>query len=840
MRSRRPPRLLLVAVLAGLAVAAGLTIRASRGHDEPQASATSPSWRGLVGDAHQQISLGQRTIVVLRTPSVAQRLAGAKLATEQDERRWAAQAQAAQQQVLTQLARHGLTVRPDYSYVRVLDGFAAPLDPRAVALLTHNPEVAGVYPVRAAFPATVSSTALPNGAAALGSGVGLPGFDGNGVSIALLDTGVDRFQTYLGGRVDPGFDIVGGHDTADAQSNPQSVLQIEQHGTELAGLLVGAGGPGGIHGVAPGATVLPIRVAGWQPDGQGHDVVYARSDQLIAGLDRAVDPNGDGDAHDAARVALVGVAEPFAAFADSPEAQAVTGALALDMLVVAPAGNDGDAGPWFGSIAGPGGAPAALTVAATDTRPSTSTVRVVLRRGLDVLLDRSLPLLGAVAPGHPLDLAVAVPRSAAAGSARFIDRTGASVVRGRAALIKAGNDPDAAAVAAAKAGAAAVLLYGTDLPAGSVGSAGDLGVPVVGIPAASARALKALIRQDVAVGAAIGRARSEPNAALGTVAPFSSRGLGFGGLLEPELSAPGVGIATSDPGSAADGEPAFSTVSGTSVSAAAVAGAAALLAQARPELTATDIASLLTGSAHAGGTLTAAGTGVVDVGASAVGEVTASQTSLAFGAWSGPKWHATRALSLHNVSRRRLVIDLAGRGGGSTVLTVKPARVAILPGRRALVRVTARLPERPSGAIQTGAVAVRPDGGQILRIPWVIGLRQPTGSLVGQPTLDRTSFRPSDTQPAVLEVQIGFVDGSSPVQIEPAARFEVLLYGSNGAFIGVLARLRDLLPGTYSFGITGRGPGGAILAPGSYQLRLVAWPAGGKQASRARIPFRIE
>ena len=42
-------------------------------------------------------------------------------------------------------------------------------------------------------------------------------------------------------------------------------------------------------------------------------------------------------------------------FADSPEAQAVRGALALDTLVVVPAGNDGVAGPWFGSIAGPGG-----------------------------------------------------------------------------------------------------------------------------------------------------------------------------------------------------------------------------------------------------------------------------------------------------------------------------------------------------------------------------------------------------------------------------------------------------------------------------------------------------
>src|SRR5213078_322955 len=120
--------------------------------------------------------------------------------------------------------------------------------------------------------------------------------------------------------------------------------------------------------------------------------VYARSDQLIAGLERAVDPNLDGDAHDAARIALVGVAAPFAAFTDSPEARAVAGALDLDTLVVAPAGNDGPAGPGYGSIASPGGAPAALTAGAADLRTRAEEVQVAVRSGLRLLLDRRLPL----------------------------------------------------------------------------------------------------------------------------------------------------------------------------------------------------------------------------------------------------------------------------------------------------------------------------------------------------------------------------------------------------------------------------------------------------------------
>src|SRR6185437_7160521 len=101
---------------------------------------------------------------------------------------------------------------------------------------------------------------------------------------------------------------------------------------------------------ATGASVLPIRVAGWQADARGTWAVYARSDQLIAGLDRAVDPNGDGDAHDAARIALVALAEPFAGFTDGPESLAVAGARALDVLVVAPAGNDGTTAAAYGDV----------------------------------------------------------------------------------------------------------------------------------------------------------------------------------------------------------------------------------------------------------------------------------------------------------------------------------------------------------------------------------------------------------------------------------------------------------------------------------------------------------
>src|SRR5262249_23494077 len=155
------------------------------------------------------------------------------------------------------------------------------------------------------FPATISTSSVGGGTSS--AALQLPGYDGQGVTVALLDTGVDASQPYLHGRVVPGIDILDGDDNADAQPNPQQPNELERHGTELAGLIVGAGGPNGIHGVATAANLLPIRIGGWQEDAAGRDAVYSRSDQLIAGLDRAVDPNDDGDAHDAARIAVVGM-----------------------------------------------------------------------------------------------------------------------------------------------------------------------------------------------------------------------------------------------------------------------------------------------------------------------------------------------------------------------------------------------------------------------------------------------------------------------------------------------------------------------------------------------------
>src|SRR5581483_1308736 len=488
---RRLPRsFALVPAAAGVAVA--LVVAVSAGGSDVAAPSTAPSWLGLVGGGRAPTPAGQRRLVLLKTPSVAQRLAKVGYATEAQERSWSTQAVAAQKEALVSLAAHGLQVRPDYSYTRVVDGFSAALDPRAVPLLENDPEVAGVYPVRAAFPAATSETVLASKAFSAASGhwpeADLPGVDGRGVTIALLDTGVDLDQPYLRGRLLPGFDVVNGDDDARARSNPHDPQEVERHGTELAGILAGSDGPAGLHGVAPGATILPVRVAGWQTASSGRQLVFGRTDQLIAGLERAVDPNGDGDCHDAVRVALIGLAEPYAAFTDGPEAQAAEGALALDTLVVTPAGNDGAAGPGFGSIAGPAASPGALAVAATDPRTELPEARVVLRRGLDVIFDQDVPLLSPVGTRHALTVGVARPT--AAGVDAF-DRNGFSRVAGRARVAPVGPDPETQAAAATRQGASALVLYGNALPAGSLRLGAQETAPAVVVPTAPALELLA-------------------------------------------------------------------------------------------------------------------------------------------------------------------------------------------------------------------------------------------------------------------------------------------------------------------------------------------------------------
>jgi subtilisin family serine protease len=748
-------------------------------------------------------------------------------------------------------------VQPEFSYTRTVNGFSAAFDARGIALLERAPDVAGVFPVRAAYPASLTSHVVSRSEFGQRPDIGLSDRDGRGVTIALLDTGVDRAQPLLRGRVEEGIDIVGGDADALAAPRPDEPAELERHGTELAGLLVGSGGPGALAGVAPGATVLPIRVAGWQRDASARWAVYGRTDQILAGLERAVDPNADGDAHDAARIALVGVAEPFAAFADGPLARAAVGATRLDTLVVTPAGNDGPAGPGYGSVAGPGGAPAALTVGAVDLRARYGEVRVVLRAGLDVQFDGTRPLAGAVTPASPIDAGIGAPRAtttAPVGSRGavplldFFDRQGLSLVAGRAALLSAGSDPDGSVANAARAGAVAVLFYGADLPAGGIGLDESSPIPAVSVPEDVAEILLRRVRRGIPATMSLGSVRTASNSGEGTVARFSSTGLAFDGRVKPEVVAPGVALETAEPGANPDGSARYGTVNGTSVAAALVAGAAALLAQARPYLDAEALKSLLVGSARPldEDRVTAQGAGLIDVGGATAAEVAAVPASLAFGRASDRRWRAEQEFALRNVSFRRLVLSLdvrvAHEGAAAVEFDVRPRRLSLAPGRTAHVRVRARLTSNLEGSAPTeGIVSVTPMAGREVRVPWTIAFGRRLPPRLASVRLSTRAFAPSDATPALLNFVAGSVrrSGGTP-EVLPLLRLDLELWSPEGGRIGLLARLRNVLPGRYSFGVTGRDPTGAVLPEGDYELRLIAFGTDAGAPTVRTISFTIK
>ncbi|MGC8916728.1 MAG: S8 family peptidase [Thermoanaerobaculum sp.] len=96
------------------------------------------------------------------------------------------------------------------------------------------------------------------------------GFTGAGVGVAVLDTGVDDGHPELApGGTAFGSKTVRLLDAVDGDGNPRDE---EGHGTRVAGIAAGGGG-----GVAPGATVVAVRVL----DAQGEGT----SEQILAGLE---------------------------------------------------------------------------------------------------------------------------------------------------------------------------------------------------------------------------------------------------------------------------------------------------------------------------------------------------------------------------------------------------------------------------------------------------------------------------------------------------------------------------------------------------------------------------
>lgn len=86
------------------------------------------------------------------------------------------------------------------------------------------------------------------------------GAAGDGVTVAVIDTGIDLNHPDLSAKLVPGVDLVEGHpdQPADCPTGPQDE---DSHGTAVAGVIAAESDNGiGIAGVAPLAKLMPIRV----------------------------------------------------------------------------------------------------------------------------------------------------------------------------------------------------------------------------------------------------------------------------------------------------------------------------------------------------------------------------------------------------------------------------------------------------------------------------------------------------------------------------------------------------------------------------------------------------
>ncbi len=161
---------------------------------------------------------------------------------------------------------------------------------------------------------------------------------GAGVTVAVVDTGVEPTHPDLQGRILPGYDFL--NDDADPRDD-------HGHGTRMTGIIAAARNNGeGIAGVAPDAMILPVKAL----DGQGYGPYSAVADAIVYAVDQG------------ARVVNLSLA---GGGASSILQAAVDYAVANDVVLVAASGNHGTDLPFY-----PAAAPGAVAVAAVNDADS--------------------------------------------------------------------------------------------------------------------------------------------------------------------------------------------------------------------------------------------------------------------------------------------------------------------------------------------------------------------------------------------------------------------------------------------------------------------------------------
>ena len=462
-----------------------------------------------------------------------------------------------------------------------------------------------------------------------------------------------------------------------------------------------------------------------------------------------------------------------------------------------------------------------------------------------------MPLAGALTPASGAQMPLVLPAGPTASDplrapADVVPGTdeddfiidGTSIVKGKAVLLpRDGAMITQRAIAASAAGAKALVLYGDGgVPEGALGLNDRVKLPIVVIPGEQGAAAAGTLLTGGAVTRHVrdrGDGRQSRRPARSRRSP--PRGWRSTTPSSPISSRPASAITSSAPG---DG---YMAQSGTSVAAAQVAGAAALVMQAHPTWSRASCAvrSSATARAVRGGEgdgaapVEAQGGGSVSVAAASAATVVAEPSSISFGLARAPRVSVKRVLTLANTGKAtvHVTVSLTRDGdddGADSRSPARPRSWRSRPGDTVPVPLTLHADDLPDAtSVVGGWLLVLTDGGGTCGCPGrSLASDDLAAGLIGGSSLVPAARRADDERRAGRAAH---------------ARARRGAHGRRGAardLAGAAAERRplsrltadrahlerhELLPGSYRYGITGIDPStGKPLTPGIYRLVIDA------------------
>lgn len=307
---------------------------------------------GVVGDSYEDAS-GADVVVEFRDPPLLAREAGTGAASlEERHRQFQRDLDRIAGTIVSNTSPTSPRPRIKWRYTRVFSGVSATIPEQYRELVLALDYVAAIHADRTFH---AQGNPEPNitqiGADQVWS---RHGTRGAGVSVAVIDTGIDYRHPALGEGFGPWKKVAGGYDFVYDDQDP---MDDNGHGTHVAGIIAGDGTE--IIGVAPEATLYAYKVL--NAGGSGS------LSKIIAAIERTTDPNDDGNTSDRVDVVNLSLGAPLAP--DDPLVKAVETATRAGIVFCVAAGNRA----LNFTIGSPAAAPSAITVGAVDSEDEIAT-----------------------------------------------------------------------------------------------------------------------------------------------------------------------------------------------------------------------------------------------------------------------------------------------------------------------------------------------------------------------------------------------------------------------------------------------------------------------------------